>query len=261
MEINNNQATKEKVEKFFATAAIPDDTPAWKRIQDGDMDASGKFLQEMDPTITKAVNAYAAGDKIYNTQARIMAIEAAKSYDPKKGASIETYVYGQLRPLQRISAQRGNLTRISENVAQERAVVSKAIRELTADLGEEPTTEQIADRVGMSRKRVDALMNYRPVVPDSIAVNPEGDAMFAADENKTLELYDTVIYNELDDTDKRIYEWSTGYGKGERLSGKEIAKRLKITPAAVSKRYAKIAQKFGQDRETIRRLVINGQQS
>jgi DNA-directed RNA polymerase specialized sigma subunit len=247
-----------KVEKFFAEATIPGSIPSWERIQQGDSNATGVFLQEISPTIAKAVNAYANGDKLYNTQARIMAIEAAKTYDPNKGASIETYVYGQLRPLQRLAAQRGNLTRVPENVAQQRSVVMRAIRELTADLGEDPTTEQIADRVGMSRKRVDALLNYRPVVPDSVAVNPEGDAIHAESVDKTLELYDEVIYNELDNIDKKIYEWSTGYGKGERLSGKEIASRLNITPAAVSKRYAKIVQKFGEDRELIRR-TISGQ--
>jgi hypothetical protein len=111
----------------------------------------------------------------------------------------------------------------------------------------------------MSKKRIDDLMNYRPVVADSIAVSPEGDAIGAVDVDKTLRLYDEVIYNELDNTDKKIYEWSTGYGKGETLSGVEIAKRLKMSPAAVSKRYAKIAKKFAEDRELIRRTIVGKQ--
>ena len=225
------------------------------RLQHGDNSAAAEYLRNVDPTINKAINAYAAGDRSYLTQARIYALDATKTYDPNKGASIDTHVYGQLRRLQRLSAQRGNLTRISENVAQERATVQRAIRELTADLGEDPTTEQIANKVGMSRKRVDALMNYKPVVPDSVAVSPEGDSLGEYEVDKALKLYDNVIYDELDDIDKKIYEWSTGYGKGEKLSGVEIAKRLKMSPAAVSKRYAKIAQKFAEDRELIRRTV------
>lgn len=252
-ETKNSVAT---VESFFATENVPSTEPAWLRMQRGDTNATAEYLKSVEPTVTKAINAYAGGDPSYRTQARIYAIEAGKSFDPNKGASLETHVYGQLRRLQRLSAQRGNLTRLSENVAQERSVVQRAIRELTADLGEDPTTEQIADRVGMSRRRVDALMNYKPVVPDSVAVSPEGDSLAAYDEEKTLRLYDNVIYDELDDIDKRIYEWSTGYGKGERLSGTEMARRLKISPAAVSKRYAKIAKKFAEDRELIRRSVI-----
>ena len=247
-----------KVERFFAQPvdSRSANIPAWKKIQLGDNKASAEYLTQMEPTITKAINAFASGDAGYKTKARIFALEAAKSYDPDKGASIDTHVYNQLRRLQRISAQRGNLTRVSENVAQERSQIQRAIRELTADLGEDPTTEQIASRVGMSRKRVDALMNYKPVIPDSVAVSPEGDSLGAADVDRALKLYDSVIYDELDDIDKRIYEWSTGYGKGEKLTGQEIAQRLKISPAAVSKRYAKIANKFAQDRETIKRSII-----
>ena len=245
-----------EVEHLFAEENKINTEEAWRRLQRGDKSATADFLKKIEPTVVKAVNAYAAGDPSYKTQARIYAIEAAKNYNPDKGATLDTYVYGQLRRLQRLSAQRGNLTRISENVAQERAVVQRAIRELTADLGEEPTTEQLADRVGMSRRRIDALMNYKPVIPDSIAVSPEGDSLAKSDDdNKVLSLYDNVIYDELDDTDKRIYEWSTGYGKGVKLSGAEIAARLKISPAAVSKRYTRIAAKFAKDRELIRRNI------
>lgn len=246
------------VESFFATENIPNKDPLWLRIQRGDSTAAKDYLTKLEPTIIKAINAYAAGDPLYKTQARLYALDAAKTYDPNKGASLETYVYGQLQRLRRTAAQRGNLTRISENVSQERAVVQRAIRELTADLGEDPTTEQIADRVGMSRKRVDALMNYKPVVPDSAAVSPEGDSLAAQDTDRALKLYDTVIYDELDNIDKRIYEWSTGFGKGEKLTGREIAQRVKMTPAAVSKRYARIAKKFAEDREIIRRSIIHG---
>ena len=245
-----------EVEALFAQEIGDKDAPSWQRLQQGDSAAASQFLKEVAPSITNAVNSYANGDKIFFTKARILALEAAKTYDPSKGANINTHVFNQLRQLQRIAAQRGNLTRVSENAAQQRSVVQRAIRELTADLGEDPTTEQVANKVGMSLKRVDALMNYRPVVPESLAVNPEGDSFVQGDSNKTLELYDTVIYNELDNIDKKIYEWSTGYGKGEKLSGVQIAQKLKITPAAVSKRYAKIVQKFGEDRELIKRTIV-----
>lgn len=251
------KATQSAVEAFMAVASPDTSTASWSRLQQGDKSAASDFLKEMEPTITKAVNAYAGGDKQMMTRARILALQSVDKYDPSKGASISTYVYSQLHPLQREAAQRGNLTRVSENVAQQRSVVQRAIRELTVELGEDPTTEQVAESVGMTCKRVDALMNYRPVVSESAAVNPEGDSFTAYNPDKTLDLYDTVIYNDMDNIDKKIYEWSTGYGKGEKLSGAQIADRLKLSPAAVSKRYAKIVKKFGEDREVIRRTVLD----
>lgn len=236
-------------------AIEPTTIPAWQRYQDGDEAASAEVLSELDETINKAISAYANGDPQMKTQARIMALDAVKTYDPNRGAQLSTYVYGQLQRLRRESAQRGNITKVSENVALERAQIERQIREYVADNGEEPTTEQLADLTGLSVKRIDAVMNYKPVVPDSAVTSPEGDTIPASEVDRALELYDRMIYDELDDIDKKIYEWTTGYGKGKVLSQVEIARRLGITPAAVSKRYKRIVEKFGQDREIIRQSI------
>lgn len=250
------QTNTQTVESFFAKEPIPNGVQSWELVAAGEPEGASRFLKDVDKTIDKAINAYASGDKSYKTQARLIALDAAKTYNPDLGASIDTHVYNQLKRLQRLSAQRGNLTRISENVAQQRAVVNRAIRELTADLGEDPTTEQIAEKTGMSRRRIDTLMNYKPIVPDSATVSPEGDSLVSADtETRMRELYSNVIYNDLDDTDKKIYEWVTGYGKGEKLPGVEIARRLNISPAAVSKRYSKLVDKFNKDYDIIRRTI------
>ena len=234
------------------------DKPAWKRIQEGDYTASSDFLKDMETTINNSVTNYAGNDQAYKTQARILALDAAKSFDPSRGADIKTHVFNNLKRLQRISAQRGNLTKVPEGAALQRLVIQRAMREYEADNGDSPTTEQLADIVGMPSKRIDAIMNYKPVVSDSAASNEEGDSMAADKVTAALNLYDKYIYNELDTTDKKIYEWTTGYGKGIKLSGIEIAKKLNITPAAVSKRYNNIAQKFAKDRALIQRSIVNG---
>ena len=251
-----SEASTKTVEQFFAEESIPNGVESWELVAGNRPEGSERFLKDIDETINKAINAFAGGDKSYKTQARIIALDAAKTYDPKAGASINTHVYGQLRRLQRLAAQRGNLTRVPESVSQQRSVVSRAIRELTADLGEDPTTEQIAQKTGMSRKRVDALMNYKPVIPDSVAVSPDGDSLVSSNnERRFRDLYSDVIYNDLDNTDRKIYEWVTGYGKGEKLTGVEIARRLNISPAAVSKRYSNLVKKFNEDYDVIRRTI------
>lgn len=228
---------------------------AWERYQNGDETASSEVLTELDGTINKAISAYANGDPQMRTQARILALEAVKTYDPSKGTQLSTYVYGQLQKLRRESAQRANLTHVSENVAIERSQIQRQIREYVADHGEEPTTEQLADLTGLSVKRIDSVMNYKPVIPDSIAVSPEGDSLAQSETDRALDLYDRLIYDELDDIDKKIYEWTTGYGKGEILSQVEIAQRLGISTAAVSKRYKRIVDKFGTEREIVRQSI------
>ena len=229
--------------------------PSWERYQQGDESAAGELLDELDDTINKAVTAYAQGDQQMKTQARILALDAVKTYDPSKGTQLSTYVYSQLQKLRRESAQRANLTRVSENTSIERNIILRQIREYQADNGVEPTTEQLANLTGLSTKRIDAVMNNKPVVPESAAVSPEGDNLAVSGRDRALDLYDRVIYDELDDTDKLIYEWTTGYGKGEVLDRAEIARRLGISTAAVSKRYSKIVAKFGEEREVIRQSI------
>ena len=233
-------------------------TPAWQRYQAGDDAAASGALKELQPTIESAIHSFAGDDQSYKTQARILTLSAIRSFDPSKGANIKTHVYTNLQRLKRIAAQRGNLTHISEGASTQRATIERARRAWEIDHGSDPTAEELATATGISRERIDALSHYRPVTPDSLAVSPEGDSMAVSDTDKALQMYDRYIYDELDRTDKKIYEWSTGYGGARQLSRQEMASRLKMSEAAVSKRASKIALKFNQDREMFRREFSGG---
>ena len=253
-----NPSVKKSKETYTAELLTGD--ALYKRVQSGDKSAKSEVLAELEPTIDKAISSYAGGDKAYKTQARILALEAVNSYDPDKGAALSTHVFNNLKRLQRISAQRGNLTKVSENTALERIQIQRAMREWQADKGTDPTTEDLASVTGLSRRRIDAVMNNKPVVPDSLIQTPEGENLVASNDNqRALDLYNSAIYDELDATDKKIYEWCTGYGKGEKLPNTEIAKRLKISPAAVSQRLSKISRQFAEGRMLVEESLYGGQ--
>lgn len=233
-------------------------SPAWQKYMNGDDAAASGALKELQPTIDSAIHSFAGGDQSYKTQARILTLSAIRSFDPKKGASIKTHVYGNLQRLKRLSAQRGNLTKISEEAATQRLAIDKARKAWEIDKGTDPTTEELATVTGISRERIDALAHYRPVTPDSLAVSPEGDSMAVTDVDRALAMYDRYIYDDLDRTDKKIYEWTTGYGGAKQISRSEMANRLRMSEAAVSKRVSKISAKFNQDREMFRREFYSG---
>jgi DNA-directed RNA polymerase specialized sigma subunit len=235
----------------------PTEIPAWQRYQMGDKKAASQFLMDVDKTISQAINSYASGDLAYKTQARILALQAVESFDPNKGANINTHVFNALKRLQRIAAQRGNLTHVPEVAATQRAAVMRARKDYEIDNGVEPTVEELATMTGISRKRINDLANYMPVAPDSLTVSPEGDSLVASREQHALDLYDAYTYDELDRIDKKIYEWSTGYGGAKKISQVEMANKLGITPAAVNKRYKNISLKYNRDREIVRRAIIN----
>lgn len=232
--------------------------PLWQRYQEGDKTVTLGLLTELNKTMDQAINQYAAGDMAYKTQARLLTLKAVESYNPESGATLTTHVYNNLHRLQRLAAQRGNLTHISEGAATQRAAIARARRDWEIDHGEEPTVEELATMTGISRKRIDNLARYQTITPDSMTTSPEGDNLAAVDTDRALDLYDSCIYNELDRIDKKIYEWSTGYGGSAILQQNEMARKLGISPAAVNKRARNISIKFNSDRELVRRAIANG---
>lgn len=250
---------KSAAANIYSVEEVTSEPPvsALDRYIKGDSSASSELLKELQPTIDKAINSFGGADPGLKTRARIMALDAAKSFDASKGTKLSTHVYGTLQKLIRETGRRGNLTHIPENVAILRSRIKEAIDDWKAEYDEEPTVEQLADKTGISIKRIDAVMNYKTVTPDSLTASPEGDLLAADRSTKAAELYNRVVYDELDDTDKKIYEWSTGYGKGVKLSGIEIARRLKITPAAVSKRSVNISKKFADGQRIISMVTNN----
>lgn len=228
--------------------------PAWQQYQQGNKQAATAVLKELQPTIDSALKRYAADDPAYVTQARLLALDAVKTYDPSKKAALSTHVFNNLQRLQRISAQRGNLVKVPENAALQRRVIDRARDSFIADNGIEPTTEELADMTGMPMDRIHKLSQYVGVTSESRTMDDKGDSLYAK-QTKALELYDRYIYDELDRTDKKIYEWSTGYGGAPIINRAEMAKRLGISQAAVSQRASRIESKFNQDREMVRRAM------
>ena len=181
------------------------EVPYWKQYQDGNRSAALPFLTDMDKTMDQAIYQFAGGDQAYKTQARVLALQAAQTFDPQAGTNIRTHVYNNLKRLQRISAQRGNLTKIPEQAATQRAAVMRARRDYEIDHGEEPTTEELATMTGISRKRIDDLARYKPITPDSITVSPEGDSLVPSRDQHAMDLYDAYTYDGLDRIDKKIF--------------------------------------------------------
>ena len=63
------------------------------------------------------------------------------------------------------------------------------------------------------------------------------------------EVWADYVYHDLDETGKKIFEWTTGYNGQDRLSKTEIARQLKVTPAAVSSRISKTLSRLNEGLE------------
>ena len=200
-------------------------------------------LKDLKPTISAGLRSYGGGSKDLNTRANILAAQAVKSYDPSKGASLNTHVFTNLQRLQRYRAQRSYAVHIPENVHLDRGLVTKYITKYTDQHGYDPDTQTIADSLNMSSKRV---MKARRNMEGSVSQSLSEKGDLPGQERDAQHIWMDYVYHDLSPSNRKIFEWTTGYNETARIPKKDIAKHLKISPAAVSMRITGITNKLQQ---------------
>lgn len=200
-------------------------------------------LEYLKPTINTALTSFTGGDRSLRTRAYILATDAIKTYDPDKGASLKTHVYNNLRRLYRYKADRSQVVHIPENVRLEAVRIHNFVTDFKDKEGREPTVTEITDGTGLSRKKIQKAGLYRSEQPQSMFIGETGDTLISK-ERDPMSVWIDYVYYDLNPQNKKIYEWTTGYGGNKVLPKQEIAKRLKISPSAVSSRINTIMNKM-----------------
>lgn len=225
----------------------------WYKYQQGDTATTSELLQGLKPTIDSALKSFANGNEEYRTKAKVLALDAIKTYDPSK-AKLETHVYNNLKRLQRISADRGNFVHTPEQSALDKIQIDKLIKDYTIDNGVEPSYQWLSDQTGMPIKKITRLMGIQGYTSSSMARGESGDSLDKAPRT-AIQLYEDTLYQELDEKDKKIYEWLTGYKGTPLLDRATVARKLKISPPALSQRIAKIDNFFARNGKKIQEVV------
>jgi len=206
-----------------------------------------ELTKMLTPVVKSAITSYGGGDESLKPRAWILAMEAAKTFDPKKGASLQTHIHGNLRRLNRIRAERSVSVHIPESVRSDSAGVKEFIQQYQADHGIEPSQDAIADGLSISRKRVRKALATGES-PMSLFESEKGDAPTSRNRDR-YDIWTDYVYHDLSETDKKIMEWLTGYGGSVILPKNEVARRLGVSPAAVSQRVTRISAKLQEGQE------------
>lgn len=206
----------------------------------------GRVLKHLDPVITSEISRFGGGP-VLKTKAKTLAIDAVRTYDPAHGAQLRSWVVTQMQPLSRYRQQMQPL-RVPEAAARKAADVNRIRSELAETLGYDPTDTELADRIGISVKRINQLRSMSKAVSTESVFAPQGE-----DDASTLPATDVTfssmsdaaeeVYKELDDRSRFIYDSSTGSHGKIPISKAEIAKRLGVTPAFVSQQSAAVAER------------------
>jgi DNA-directed RNA polymerase specialized sigma subunit len=209
-------------------------------------------ITEMNPVIESAVKQYGGtrpSPTVYH-RARILAADAVRSYNPKKGANLKTHIFNQLRRLQRMTPEIVDPLSPPERFRRQQMEIQNASTELEDILNREPTDEEISDltdiplnRVIKVRSRMRAripLSAYEDASDDDDADVPD----IVGDEYSDYDDWMDAVYSDLGPTDRLIMMYRTGYRGSDILTNEAIARKLKISPSAVSQRASRIQKKL-----------------
>lgn len=221
-----------------------------------------KVITALNPTINYALASYQGKDDPFiETQAKILAAKAVKTYDPSYNVTLPTYLTSKMRKLTRIVRESRSPIKIPERTIYDIA----ALKEAEADLlekngGREPDVQQLADYMGVPIDKIEKIRNkmVKQLSESSYFTNSinseESDApdsldSLKNDQNQSAYLKEALnyAYNSSDYREKKILEWTCGYGGAKILTPKQIADKLGISESQVSRLTAKLALKVSKN--------------
>lgn len=169
--------------------------------------------------------------------------DAVESYNPNKGAQFSTHLNYQLRKLDRFTKKYQNIGRIPEEKARRIGDLQRVEQELEYEQNEQPTPEDISDRIGWEPEEVEELQNVQR--QDLYKGKFEGETL---DEENLLQKADWILEqgrDELSGRERDLYDHIIGYGNKEQItSTQELAQRFNISPGRISQMKRSIGKKL-----------------
>ena len=217
---------------------------------DQSQDNLGAIVKSLNPTMSYAVSALGASNNPQiKHQAKLYTAQAVRTYDPASGASLSTWVQGQLKRLRRYKREKAGPVPVPDRAQLDAYTLEKARVQYLDDHGVEPDIKQLADLSKIPVKRIgDVQRTTRAVPSDSQLPSTEDTGTDYMDEATEY------VYDESDHKDRKILEYTTGFGGTQMLNKSEIATKLQISPAQVTRRSARIGmrvQEMNDNLETI----------
>ena len=184
----------------------------------------------MGPIIQREVGKWAPAmsRSLLEMEGKRLAVEAFRSYNPTAGTALSTYVASRLPKLSRTVYSNQNAARLSEANALLFHSYNGATNRLTEDLGRDPTSDELADELGWSLKK---LTHFRHQASRKEYVESEDHPDAGQDTDEYLADF---IHHDLPPMQKQIFEHLTGYRGAQKLSNSGIMKKLNLTQGQYS---------------------------
>ena len=217
---------------------------------------ASNLLTVLQPTIKKGIKAYAGRHPgpLVTSQARKIALQAARSYNPGQ-ARLGTHVINHLKGLRRFSRQQQEVIHVPERVKLDSRYLYQQEMEFEDEYGREPTVHELADYAKVSVGRIEHVNKFRsPMATGTMQSRLDAGGEIGNFNPAVANLaghraWVRAIYDDLNATNRLILEHTLGlYGK-KVMSNQELARKLRLTPGAVSQRKATIQNLLNQEQE------------
>jgi len=196
----------------------------WKKT--GDKEVLNNLLKTFNPLIQKEVNKWTGNlpREFIEAEAKRLAVNAFKTYSPKKGA-LTTHLVNQLKPISRYVYTYQNIVRIpSEERIRKITIFKNALDDLETSLGRPPSTDELADYLKWNKKEIHKLM--KELRPELVSTFEFAKEPVYYDEHTRRIL--TAIYYDLTPRDRAIFEYLTGYNGRQIMSVEKLSKKFNV---------------------------------
>lgn len=201
------------------------------------------LLNHLAPVINQQVTRWGGtlSRPMLETKAKILAVEAIRSYQPSRGAALATHVTNRLQKLSRTVYTHTQAARLPEHKAVGMTTFSVASDQLQNDLGRSPTHIELADHLGWTQGRTREFQRAydRKELLTSGEFNPS--AFPVADQHDPIIDY---VYFDMEPQKQKLFEGITGYGGHKILTNKELMARHKLTQGQLSYQKRKMKTMF-----------------
>lgn len=231
-----------------------DDISLWTRYRGGDSGALVPLLTNYEGVINRWVNQHTT-PHLPNTVLRQEAIthvkKAIDSYDPTKGAALNTHVHWALKKGTRLINRHANVGRLPDQRALMVGRFKAAREELAERLGRPPSAQELAEHFkadftltpqqqhDFSLKQIARL--EKELRAERTPTDERGD--WGVEEHDAREdLAIRLVYDSLTPKDQSIFEHLTGFGGKPILKANRIAKMFSVSPTTIGKK----KKKFGE---------------
>ncbi len=218
-----------------------------RRARFGDFAAKERLIEaNMRLVISIAKNYLASGIPMEDLiqEGAIGLMTATERFDPQMGYRFSTYATQWIRQsIGRAIDNKAKAIRLPAHISEALRKVERARAELHRETGSEPTVEQIAQRSGLSQKRVEGLLQttQEPVSLDmtvgdddntslgNLVLNPSAadpqDELIASEMRGEIE----AILNTLDEREQIIMRKRFGFDEDDKSVLQQIGDELNIS--------------------------------